>query len=102
MLTLRLWLGVFAFFGWVSFAHADGMRCGEWLVDKGMTTGEVALRCGPPTLQEHREAIRDADGNVTSLAIDTWTYNFGPQSFIRILGFVNGRLRGIDVGGYGK
>ena len=76
-----------------SIARADGMRCGERLVKIGDTTGEVAIKCGPPSW-------RSSSGECEE--IETWTYDLGPQDFVRILTFVDGRLREIEAGEYGS
>jgi hypothetical protein len=80
-------------------AHADGMRCGQRLANTGETLGEVRGKCGPPTSAE-RHVEYNQDG--TGTAVDTWVYDRGPHDLIRILKFVNGRLRLIEVGGYGN
>jgi hypothetical protein len=33
--------------------------------------------------------------------VDAWTYDFGPQRFVRFLTFEHGKLIQIDSGGYG-
>ena len=37
-----------------------------------------------------------------TVVIDTWTYDFGPNSFVRTLTFENGVLTNVEVGGYGR
>jgi hypothetical protein len=36
------------------------------------------------------------------VTIDEWTYNLGPNDFMRVLNFVNGKLVDIREGGYGN
>jgi hypothetical protein len=33
--------------------------------------------------------------------IDEWIYDFGPETFVRYLTFVDGRLFRVDTGSYG-
>ena len=83
-----------------SVAHAGSLRCGGRLVKEGDSTGEVQMKCGEPTTRDRR--IEFLDGASSSVTIDTWMYNLGPTDFVRILTFVNGTLRRIDTGDYGK
>ncbi|HWE31306.1 MAG TPA: DUF2845 domain-containing protein [Polyangia bacterium] len=100
---MRVALVISLLLGFASAAQADTvMNCGDRLVSIGETTGAVAIKCGAPTFQAHRDDTRtSADGSTTTVGIDTWTYNFGPQNFIRTLTFANGSLRRIVVGDYG-
>lgn len=86
--------------GAASMAHADTLRCGGRLVKEGESTGEVQMKCGEPTTRDRR--IEILDGAFSSITIDTWMYNLGPNDFVRILTFVNGTLRRIETGDYGK
>ncbi len=76
-----------------TIAHADGMRCGDRLVSEGETGGEVLLKCGAPYSADRQAGPRGT--------IDTWVYNFGPKTFLRILTFRNSRLVTIETGNYG-
>jgi hypothetical protein len=77
-----------------SLARAGELRCGERLVDLGNTTGEVVLKCGPPTYAERSDT--------ETATLETWTYNLGPHDFIRTLTFVDGWLNKIETGDYGR
>jgi uncharacterized protein DUF2845 len=105
--------------GYAGDAAADGMRCGDRLVNTGDSTYDVKSRCGPPqdatrrveTRTERRrvrvpcgrgEARCDRVQEVsTDVLIDEWTYDFGPQRFIHYLTFVDGRLYRVGTGSYG-
>lgn len=78
--------------------RADGLRCGERLVHLGDVTAQVLVKCGAPASRE-RHTDSTADGRFVT--VETWVYNFGPQSFIRILSFVADRLVQIEAGDYG-
>lgn len=101
-------------------AAAEGMRCGNRLVSKGDSTYEVRSRCGEPreatrrveTRSERRrvrvpcgrgEARCDRVQEVTvDVVIDEWVYDFGPQTFVRYLTFVDGKLFRVNTGSYGS
>jgi hypothetical protein len=106
---------------WNQAARADTMRCGNQLVSTGATLYEVKSTCGEPDDQQHRVETKtlkqresvpcdradDArcSGSVSTtieIVIDEWTYDFGPNQFIEVLRFENGRLVWIHDGGYGK
>jgi hypothetical protein len=100
-------------------AAAEGMRCGNRLVSKGDSTYAVRSRCGEPddatrrveTRTERRrvrvpcgggEARCDRVQEVSAdVVIDEWIYDFGPQTFVRYLTFVDGKLFRVDTGSYG-
>ena len=102
-----------------SDAGADGMRCGSRLISTGDSTYTVKSRCGAPqdatrrveTRTERRRVRVDCGrGNTRcereqevsiDVVVDEWTYDFGPQRFIHILTFVDGKLARVDTGGYG-
>jgi hypothetical protein len=88
--------------GVASTAHADGFRCGERLVSVGESIGEVQLKCGSPTTRDQRTEVRGSESNLATVTIETWMYNLGPHDFVRVLSFVDGTLRRIETGGYGK
>ncbi|HTV17727.1 MAG TPA: DUF2845 domain-containing protein [Polyangiaceae bacterium] len=101
-------------------AAADGMRCGNRLVSKGDSTFDVRSRCGEPDdanrrveTRTERRRVRVACGRgearcdqvqevSTDVVIDEWTYDFGPQTFVRYLTFVDGKLFRVDTGSYGS
>lgn len=88
-------------------SRAASPNCGDSLPEIGENKAQVRMRCGEPFARESRtEEIIDAldmdTKRKTVIAIDEWTYNFGPNSFIRFFQFRNGRLVDIKTGGYGK
>jgi hypothetical protein len=87
--------------------RACAFSCGGKIVSTGDTTADVMLKCGKPAWQDSRqeEVITQIDLDTkrkTVVTIDEWTYNFGPDAFVRSLKFANGRLVDIKEGGYGK
>ncbi|GAB4390555.1 MAG: DUF2845 domain-containing protein [Thermodesulfovibrionales bacterium] len=109
-------------------AGSDAFRCGGDLVNEGDTMYEVIRSCGEPSFvrswQERRvkrDFFRDIFGGederpgdrerqrlrfpflvVEEVQIEEWTYDLGPNRFIRYLLFENGRLVDITTGDYGR
>jgi|LQYC01.1.fsa_nt_gi hypothetical protein len=109
-------------FLWLSMvpcaAPTDACRCGNKLVSTGDTKSEILASCGPPTWAEERteERIERTHGDdyyddrgvlrqpfysKVQVNVDEWFYNFGPNQFIQIFKFENGRLVSIENGNYG-
>lgn len=102
-------------------AFADGMRCGTRLISDGDPMYQVRSICGTPDAQSHRIEMRTVRqwvstpclphqmvgrcGYFTEITVqvnvDEWTYDFGPQQFIRTLLFEEQKLARITTGGYG-
>ncbi len=87
----------------------SGFRCGTGrLVEEGDRPPEVQNRCGDPDTADTREERRTVRKTVwtvvdgvpvgkeievtVSVMIDEWTYDLGPNRFIRHLIFEDGRL----------
>ena len=83
-------------------AADDSMQCKDGIVRLGARPGEVEDKCGAPTHAEHYEHTIVIDWGAVVVTLDVWTYDFGPNSFIRILTFQDGVLQTIVLGGYGK
>jgi hypothetical protein len=82
----------------------DGLRCGQWLVTRGAAESEVAAKCGLPTdtYTEHRSwRTRYQTFRMTPMTIDRWTYDRGPNEFVRTLEFHDGILADVAVGAWG-
>jgi len=97
---------------WMGTALADGMRCGSKLIDEGDSIEKVRTVCGEPSEISRREILRQPsyvrggrryhiDGDAMVVPVDLWTYNFGPNKFMRRLKFVDGYLEEIETLGYG-
>lgn len=104
------------------FANADSMRCGNKLVLPGDSMHEVKARCGDPDDAMHRTEVRKTVNRVSGpcpdnvngvkcsssavdsveVAIDEWTYDFGPDRLIQELRFEDGKLVSITNRGYGS
>lgn len=92
--------------------RADALRCGGKLVAAGDTRVAVEAKCGPPSdvarrtrlapaiVWRHGRPYRVGDGAV-EVVVEEWTYNFGPQRFMRRVRFEDGIVVRIDTLGYG-
>lgn len=100
----------------LSAEPAWALYCGTQLVLEGQYQLEVLQRCGPPNWQNQRLEYRSVmTGNrfltmnppllhlqqAVPVYIDEWIYNFGPNSLMQVLVFVNGRLEQTKYLGYG-
>ncbi len=84
------------------YGYAASPRAGEALIPRarcqpeairaGDTTYDVLTRCGEP-------ASRDVYPE--PLALEVWTYDFGPQVFVRFVHLENGKVARVETGSYG-
>ena len=86
--------------------HPSVKLCDSAEIQTGISQYEILQRCGEPAFKDTRqeEQLTSVDKNtnrLTTKRIDEWTYNFGPNKFLRILKFENGRLVGIETGDRG-
>ncbi len=93
-------------------AHADALRCGSRLALAGDRRDAVRNKCGVPTEMSHQTIPRRPSffrhGRVYFLSdelnevpVKIWTYNLGPNKFMRRLRFVDGLLEDIETLEYG-
>lgn len=81
-------------------------RCAPEAFHVGDSTYDVLSRCGDPASADGREelrAIEIANGTLESrmVIVEVWVYDFGPQTFTRLLEFENGKLVKIEAGSWG-
>jgi hypothetical protein len=87
-------------------------RCDVSLIRQGDTKVDALGRCGPPTSAVSWEAPRTRPVVVESGSetwgvpggtahVELWVYNLGPNQFIRIVRFEDGRVTSVETGGYG-
>jgi hypothetical protein len=99
--------------GLAAGARADaGFSCGARVVTTGMGAGAVRAACAAPA-EVRRTSIRrratvwragrpvDLGGEV-EVPVESWVYDFGPNTLMRRLRFEDGRLAAIDTLGYGR
>ena len=81
--------------------------CGDRVISTGDAKADVLIRCGEPFYKtSHQEELKErAEGigsRTVTVTVEEWTYNFGPQRFMRIIIFRNGTVVDIRTGGYGR
>jgi hypothetical protein len=97
----------------------DGFRCTTGrLASVGDRLVEVRQRCGEPDFADRRMEQRRqrfkvrkwmgdhwaevSDERIVDVIIEEWTYDLGPQQFVRYLTFEDGRLTNVNTGDYGQ
>ena len=84
---------------------ADDFRCPgtKQIVSEGMNPYEVESKCGAPSGRHTLNKTRTLDDgtSVTESIGEEWTYDFGPQQFLRKLRFENGVLTQVTTAGKG-
>lgn len=81
-------------------------QCDSGELRVGTSQYEILQRCGEPAFKDSREeellsAVDEHNNRLTVKRIDEWTYNFGPNKFLRILKFENGELVNVETGDRG-
>lgn len=82
---------------------ALAFRCGNVLVSEGDSKAEVLIKCGAPDWKTKwsEDIVGSADSSLSSYLSsekERWLYNLGPQRFMRILLFEDGRLTDVSTG----
>ena len=82
-------------------------ECGDRIISTGETKGEVLAKCGEPFYrtsynEELREQFDEIHSRRVVVTVEEWTYNFGPQRFLRIITFRNGKVIDVRTGAYGR
>ncbi|MHC1697173.1 MAG: DUF2845 domain-containing protein [Geobacteraceae bacterium] len=92
----------------VQATGTDSMMCSGGIVSIGDTAGEVLNKCGQPATSTTREEINFGAGPAyghgrafSTVAIDDWIFNFGPNQFQYQLILKNGRAARIESLDYG-
>ena len=98
----------------ISIAADRTLRCQNRLVSIGADKSEILEKCGDPYDVRHWE--EDHNSYISQIydyqkdryqapksikgpiLMERWTYNFGPNKFIRYLDFENGKLIRIETG----
>lgn len=94
-----------------NYGHNKGAKpgqreCDGQVVSIGDSKSEVILKCGEPAWkdirqEETKERLDPGLEHKVYTTIEEWTYNLGPNRFVRILTFRNSKLVDIRTGGYG-
>ncbi|MBR7801544.1 DUF2845 domain-containing protein [Undibacterium fentianense] len=108
-------------------SYALAFRCNNYVVDVGMHKVEVMQKCGVPAAREQRTerrriglrqasptlpySVNQYSGDTRTglefereidIQLEEWVYNFGPQRFMQLLTFEDGRLKKIQELSYGQ
>ncbi len=86
-------------------AHADSFSCEGGIVSTDDRSTDVLAKCGPPDFRDsHQEEVVQRFGDTKQkvyINVEEWTYNLGPNQFMRIVVLKNGRIAEIRTGTYG-
>lgn len=107
--------------------QALAFRCNTYVIDAGMHKAEIMQKCGNPMTRDQRVerrrlGVRQSNVNPQfastmspqiarhgveyereiEIQIEEWVYNFGPQRFMQLLVFEEGRLKSIQDLSYGQ
>jgi hypothetical protein len=87
-------------------SESPGPACGDRVISVGDTKTDILIKCGEPFFksshqEELKERFDDSSSRKVIVTVEEWTYNFGPQRFMRIITFRNGTVVDIRTGGYG-
>jgi hypothetical protein len=93
-------------YGYDKNAKPAKRECSEQTVSRGDLKSDVVEKCGEPTWKDSHEEefVERLDSGVEVkrfVNVEEWTYDLGPNRFVRILTFKNGNLVDIKTGGYG-
>ncbi len=85
---------------------SDSMRCGGGLISVGDVASDVVGKCGQPTYATQREEklvdeFVPGERTITTIIIDDWTFNFGPDRLQYRVLLRNGKVWQIDSLFYG-
>ena len=92
-------------------ASADAMRCGSRLISDGDPIEKVREHCGEPSQTQRTWIVRQPRFEYggqeipfpgeEEVPVDLWTYDFGPNTLMRRIRFVAGKVDSIETLGYG-
>lgn len=93
-------------YGYGKSSGPQQRECSEQVVTIGDTKSDVIAKCGEPSSkdshQEEREETLDTGvRRKVFITVEEWTYNLGPNRFVRVLTFKNNKLVDIRTGKYG-
>jgi hypothetical protein len=93
-------------------AEADTFRCGSRIISEGDSIEKVLQYCGEPTERQRtwirRQPRFEYGGQeipfegTEDVPVDLWTFDFGPNTLMRRVRFVAGKVDSVETLGYGK
>jgi hypothetical protein len=95
-----------------SLALAEGLVCGNLIIERGSSREEVRSQCGDPAQIDSKRAWTGNSGvigrnpsivagSATEIEIEIWIYNFGPNKLMEKIRFEDGIVADIQSMGYG-
>jgi hypothetical protein len=93
-----------------SMSIADGLRCGNKLVQQGDSRASVRAKCGEPVDITHKTILRRPSyvfrgrlyyGDEVAVEEEGWIYNLGPNKFMRRVRIVDGIVEDVETLDYG-
>lgn len=84
-----------------AYPSGAGMRCGAQLIQEGFHMGQVKALCGEPASESSYYYRYDTSYGHQNILVTYYLYNFGPNKFMRALRFEGGKLKSIELLGYG-
>lgn len=92
-------------------ALGDSLRCDGGIVSVGDSKLDLLGKCGQPALREEQgeersrllldTAGRAVAGRSTAVAVERWTFNFGPRQFVQHVTLESGKVTSVERGSYG-
>ena len=94
------------------FALAEGMVCGNKIIERGSSREEVRAYCGAPAQVDTKVAYTGAGGYagrngrfvggpLVEIQVETWIFNFGPNQLMEKVRFEDGVVASVESMGYG-
>jgi Protein of unknown function (DUF2845) len=93
------------------FAFAEGMVCGNKIIERGSSREEVRAYCGKPAQIDNKTAYTGVagagrhehviEGSAVEIQIETWIFNFGPDQLMEKVRFEDGIVASVESMGYG-
>ena len=89
-----------------SAAFSAVMSCAGGIITIGDRSYDVLAKCGSPNVKEsyQEEVTRRFDADIKEklfITVEEWTYDFGPNKFIRIVTIKNGMVTDIQETHFG-
>lgn len=94
-----------------SFVFAEGMVCGNKIIERGSSREEVRAYCGKPAQVDTKTAYTGVagwgrnqhvvDGSAVEIQVETWIFNFGPDQLMEKVRFEDGIVANVESMGYG-
>lgn len=93
-------------------ARADSVNCPSGTVSLGESKVDLLGKCGEPGLREERLEERStfvldptqkvSEERKVRVAVERWTYDFGPRRFLQFVTIVSGKVVSVQTGEYGS